>query len=131
MALRCTKYAMAVVARRSGAGGGTSLKRRTATGPGVTECYRVGIKIDRLRRPVMPSGINQNAEPPRPSVRSIVAHSVNIPQIAFLLAHLAPVISGVLLTQPAVVLRHLAQGQVDILGHATGIPTDVQLRTFL
>jgi hypothetical protein len=44
---------------------------------------------------------------------------------------MAPVISGVFHAQTAMALRDLAQRLVDILGHAAGITTDVQLRTFL
>ncbi|MNN66917.1 hypothetical protein D3C81_1825180 [compost metagenome] len=56
MAFGCTKYAMVVLPVRSGAGGGASWKRRTATGPGVTECYRSGIKTDRVQTIHAPDG---------------------------------------------------------------------------
>ncbi|MNF64497.1 hypothetical protein D3C84_462300 [compost metagenome] len=71
-------------------------------------------------------------------VRNPAAHraarpgqSINISQVAFLLAQLAPIVGGAFQAQSTVALRNLAQGLVDIFGHAAGITTDVQLRTFL
>ncbi|MNV72047.1 hypothetical protein D3C71_1651030 [compost metagenome] len=48
MAFGCTKYAMAGGPVWSGVAHGKAFKRRTALGPGVTECYRAGSKSDRV-----------------------------------------------------------------------------------